>query len=143
MSLVVYEASDDSSGEDSPSSDPKLWSRNRCSINSAPEVRDYTREAKTQFSAIIDPKCTELTFNPKYDDLFAPQMGPQNPFKDETQINRNFLTGNIEETHISETQFELQRKRFHAYGSANNPSDGPNAEISNKVFNGFLKSYKS
>ena len=133
MSLVTYEASDESSDEDNSSSDQKLSSRSLCPINSAPEVRDYTMEAKTQFSAVIDPKCTELTFNPKYDDLFAPQLGPKNPFKDETQINRNFLTGNIEETHISEAQFELQRKHFHAYGLANNPSDGLITEISNKV----------
>ena len=134
MSLVSYDASDDSSGEEMSSLDPKLSSKSLCPINSAPEVRNYTMEAKTQFSAVIDPKCKELTFNPKYDDLFAPQLGPQNPFKDERQTNRNFLTGNIEETHVSEAQFELQRKRFHAYGIANNPSDGVVTEINNKVF---------
>lgn len=43
-------------------------------------------------------------------------------------IGQNFLTGSLEPTFMSETIFELERKNFHAYGKAHDPSIGANTD---------------
>ncbi len=144
MSLVSYDindGSDESSDEDinnfnvnNNQINNKLG-QSLGQINSAPQVIDYRLDVEKQFGSAIDPKCEELSYNPKYDDLFAPILGPINPFKSSTDNNKNFLTGNIESAHVSHSTFELQRKHFHAYGLANNPSDGAlNEQHINNVF---------
>lgn len=129
MSLVSYAASDSSGASDDDSRPVAALH----AVNSAPQVSDYARDARTQFSSAIDPKSRELSFNPKFEDLFAPQFGPENPFKDASAARRNFLTGSVEEAHVSAAQFELQRKNFHAYGLAANPSDGATGHVANHV----------
>jgi pre-mRNA-processing factor 17 len=65
----------------------------------------------------------ELQYNPKYEELFAPVQGPDNPFKSEIQkATKNTTTGFVEPAHISEFQFENQRRTFHSYGYALDPS---------------------
>lgn len=65
----------------------------------------------------------ELIYNPKYDELFAPVQGPTNPFKSDIQkAPKNTATGFIEPAHISDFQFEAQRRTFHSYGYALDPS---------------------
>lgn len=144
MSLVSYDindGSDDSSEEDNNNTNVNNSRINGKlglslgQINSAPQVIEYRLDVEKKFGSAIDPKCQELSYNPKYDDLFAPILGPINPFKSSTDSDKNFLTGNIESAHVSHSSFELQRKHFHAYGLANNPSDGAIAEQHiNKVF---------
>lgn len=71
----------------------------------------------------IHPNTKELTFNPKYDELFAPVVGPANPFKmQQDGIERNMLSGHIEPAHVSEFQFENQRRTFNSFGYALDPS---------------------
>jgi len=45
------------------------------------------------------------------------QVGPENPFKTNQQkAKKNTLTGFVEPSHISEFQFETQRRTFNSYG---------------------------
>lgn len=71
----------------------------------------------------------ELQYNPKYEELFAPVQGPDNPFKsDQQKAQKNTTTGFVEEAHISDFQFENQRRTFHSFGYALDPSaDKPTA----------------
>ena len=65
----------------------------------------------------IDPLSKELMYNPKVDELFAPTLGPDCPFKSGQQkAHRNTLAGYVEPAHLSEFQFEAQRKTFVSFG---------------------------
>ena len=56
-------------------------------------------------------------YNPKVDELFAPTLGPDCPFKSGQQkAHRNTLAGYVEPAHLSEFQFEAQRKTFVSFG---------------------------
>lgn len=71
----------------------------------------------------IDPSTKELAYNPKFDELFAPVQGPDNPFlTDQMRAPRNTLSGYVEKAHISAFNFENQRRTFHTYGFALDPS---------------------
>lgn len=66
----------------------------------------------------IDVTTKEISYNPKYEELFAPRLGPENPFKSELQkANKNILSGFVEKAHISDFQFENQMRTFHTYGT--------------------------
>jgi pre-mRNA-processing factor 17 len=82
----------------------------------------------------VDPRAKEVCFNPKYEQLFAPEVGPDNPFKTSQQkAKKNTLTGFVEPSHMNQFQFETQRRTFHSYGYAADPSlthdASPNAVI--------------
>ncbi len=71
----------------------------------------------------IDPSTKELAYNPKYEELFAPVQGPENPFlTEQMRAPRNTLSGYVEKAHISAFNFENQRRTFHTYGFALDPS---------------------
>ncbi|KAK9875071.1 hypothetical protein WA026_005869 [Henosepilachna vigintioctopunctata] len=62
-------------------------------------------------------------YNPKFEELFAPTLGPHNPFKTQQQeATRNMLSGYIEPAHVSSFQFENQRRTFSSFGYALDPS---------------------
>ena len=133
--LVSYDNSDDDDG--SNSGDGFDLSAN-CSgtmavVNSAPIVNETM--VKGQKTDLIDVKqCRELSFNPKFEQLYAPELGPTNPNTEQLNMVKNFLTGSLEPAFMSETMFETQRKNFHALGVANDPSDGATAsDMINKV----------
>lgn len=72
---------------------------------------------------VVDPSTKELQYNPKYEELFAPVKGPDNPnLTDQMKAPRNTLSGYVEKAHISAFQFENQRRTFHTYGYALDPS---------------------
>lgn len=72
---------------------------------------------------VVDPTTKELQYNPKYEELFAPVKGPENPnLTDQMKAPRNTLSGYVEKAHISAFQFENQRRTFHTYGYALDPS---------------------
>lgn len=61
--------------------------------------------------------------NPKFEELYAPTYGPENPFQtQQMKANRNMLSGFVEMAHISDFQFENQRRTFTSYGYAMDPS---------------------
>ncbi|GJQ69365.1 hypothetical protein Trydic_g6490 [Trypoxylus dichotomus] len=82
----------------------------------------------------IDPQSNEMTYNPKFEELFAPMVGPHNPFKT-TQMhsNRNILSGYVEPAHMSEFQFENQRRTFNSFGYALDPSVDSHSVEGSKV----------
>lgn len=58
----------------------------------------------------VDPRCKELAFNPKYEELFAPVTGPVNPFKTANQrAHKNHITGFVEESHMNKFQVHPSR----------------------------------
>lgn len=76
--------------------------------------------------------------NPKYEELFAPSFGPENPFQtQQMRANRNILSGYVEKAHISEFQFENQRRTFTSYGYAVDPSTQP-AEGNDSIVGKFV-----
>ncbi|KAK4026056.1 pre-mRNA-processing factor 17 [Daphnia magna] len=73
----------------------------------------------------VDPSSKELLYNPKAEELFAPTLGPDCPFKTGQQrAHRNTVAGFVEPAHLSEFQFEAQRKTFTSFGYALDPTVG-------------------
>nr|CAD7585801.1 unnamed protein product [Timema genevievae] len=71
----------------------------------------------------IDATTLELKYNPKYEELFAPELGPGNPFHTQQQkAQKNMLSGFVEKAHISDFQFENQRRTFNSFGYALDPT---------------------
>lgn len=96
-------------------------------VDLAPDVMTRVDStAKTHLVSVFSSsgsKTKELSFNPKFDDLFAPCAGPVNPFKSAQQAApKNTLTGFIESAHISDFSFETQRRTFESFGYAQDPS---------------------
>lgn len=96
-------------------------------------------EGSQDVQRVVDPTTKELQYNPKYEELFAPVKGPDNPnLTDQMKAPRNVLAGYVEKAHISAFQFENQRRTFHTYGYALDPSaDG--ASTSGQTFVGDLQ----
>lgn len=66
----------------------------------------------------MDATAVEIKHNPKFEELFAPDVGPENPFRTQQQrATKNMLSGFVEKAHISEFQFENQRRTFQSYGT--------------------------
>jgi len=77
----------------------------------------------------LDPSAAEVKYNPKYEELFAPEIGPVNPFKTQQQAaKKNSLAGYVEDAHVNEFQFETQRRTFTSFGYAYDPSATANNE---------------
>lgn len=82
----------------------------------------------------MDPTSKEILHNPKYDELFAPNVGPENPYRTEQmQSHRNMLSGYVEPAHMSEFQFENQRRSFNSFGFALDPTVGGNIVEGSKI----------
>ncbi len=78
----------------------------------------------------LDPTAKEVKYNPKYEEMFAPVVGPSNPFKSQQEsAHKNTLAGFVEPAHVNDFQFELQRRTFHSYGFAYDPSLGEGSKI--------------
>jgi len=87
----------------------------------------------------LDPTATEVKYNPKYDELHAPVVGPKNPFKTQQEAaTKNTLAGYVEDAHVNAFQFELQRRTFHSYGYAYDPSTTSQGE-GDKLCGDFVK----
>ncbi|KAE8741721.1 hypothetical protein FOCC_FOCC012771 [Frankliniella occidentalis] len=83
---------------------------------------------------LVDPTSKEIMFNLKYDDLYAPELGPFNPNQTQQQkAQRNMLSGFVEPAHMDAFQFENQRRTFTSYGFALDPSVDANTVEGAKV----------
>jgi pre-mRNA-processing factor 17 len=68
----------------------------------------------------VKEKEKEVMYSPKYEELFAPEIGPENPFQTRQQrAHKNMLTGFVKQTHF---QFENQPRSFNSYGKALGPT---------------------
>lgn len=113
-------------GDDEPLSIPNsskaiVALQEKFQINAAPLVE--TKESFAPPATLIDPSSNIINFNPKYEDLFAPVAGPENPFKTQQQkATKNSLSGFVEPAHINDFHFESQRRTFTSFGYAIDPS---------------------
>nr|XP_032643175.1 pre-mRNA-processing factor 17 isoform X1 [Chelonoidis abingdonii] len=89
-------------------------------VDSAPEV---AVKEDVETGVHLDPAIKEVQYNPTYDTMFAPEFGPENPFRTQQMAApRNMLSGYAEPTHINDFMFEQQRRTFATYGYALDPS---------------------
>ncbi|XP_073432117.1 pre-mRNA-processing factor 17 [Dendrobates tinctorius] len=89
-------------------------------VDSAPEV---AVKENVDIGVHLDPSLKEVHYNPTYETLFAPELGPNNPFKSQQMAApRNMLSGYAEPAHINDFMFEQQRRTFATYGYALDPS---------------------
>ncbi|KAL7056541.1 hypothetical protein AAHC03_021185 [Spirometra sp. Aus1] len=117
--LVSYENSSD---DDSSTPPVKVLT----SSSLVPKVNAVApAESRDEVLSLIpvDPQSKELTHNPTYDQLFAPTLGPENPFLSQRQrAPKNTLTGYVEPTNINQFTFENQHRTFLTYGYCEDPS---------------------
>uniref|UniRef100_A0A8C2PUW7 Pre-mRNA-processing factor 17 n=1 Tax=Cyprinus carpio TaxID=7962 RepID=A0A8C2PUW7_CYPCA len=89
-------------------------------LNSAPEV---AVKEDVETGVHLDPALKEVTYNPKYETMFAPEFGPTNPFRSkQMSAPRNMLSGYAEPAHVNDFMFEQQRRTFSTFGYALDPS---------------------
>lgn len=87
-----------------------------------------------KFLRYIDHSTKEITTNLTYDELYAPELGPENPFLTQQQkAKRNTLSGYVEKAYINEFQFENQRRTFSSYGYATDPTVGESETEGNNI----------
>nr|CAG8499763.1 5449_t:CDS:10 [Entrophospora candida]CAG8502024.1 15129_t:CDS:10 [Entrophospora candida] len=91
----------------------------RQKIDLAPQVT--LEDLKLTRSIYTKPTDTEIGFNIPYDDMMKPMAGPQNPFNTKI-MNKNVLTGHVEEQAYSEATFKTQQRTFTSFGYALDPS---------------------
>ncbi|XP_069128076.1 pre-mRNA-processing factor 17-like [Argopecten irradians] len=71
----------------------------------------------------LDITTKEVKYNPKFEEMFAPQVGPSNPFKTQQMLaTKNMISGYAESAHFNQFEFENQRRTFTSYGYAMDPS---------------------
>ena len=91
-------------------------------VNSAPEIAPSTIKAKT-VAFYVSPDSQKVMYNPTYEQMYAPVLGPENPYKTDYQKGlKNSYGGYYQAAHIQEFDFETQRRTFLQYGYANDPS---------------------
>ncbi|CAL9181236.1 unnamed protein product [Musa hybrid cultivar] len=106
------------------SSPPRLLAK-----SSAPRVDDTSLALAAAGSARalhrpLDPTQHAVTFNPTYDQLWAPIHGPAHPFAKDgvAQGMRNHKLGFVEDAAIQPFLFDEQYNTYHKYGYATDPS---------------------
>ncbi|XP_072981877.1 uncharacterized protein [Typha latifolia] len=119
-------ASEPPSSPDSSSSPPRLLALSK---SSAPSVDDTALSLAAAGSSRIlhrplDPSQHAVAFNPTYDQLWAPVLGPAHPFAKDgvAQGLRNHKLGFVEDASIQPFLFDEQYNTFHKYGYATDPS---------------------
>lgn len=91
----------------------------------------------------MNPTLKELQHNPKFDELYAPIVGPENPFQTQhSKAHKNMLSGFVEKAHISEFQFENQRRTFTSYGHALDPTADEDSTNTNIISNALFRFFR-
>ncbi|KAF4099957.1 hypothetical protein G5714_020083 [Onychostoma macrolepis] len=89
-------------------------------LNAAPEV---AVKEDVETGVHLDPALKEVTYNPTFETMFAPEFGPANPFRSQQMAApRNMLSGFAEPAHVNDFMFEQQRRTFSTFGYALDPS---------------------
>uniref|UniRef100_A0A8C6LP61 Pre-mRNA-processing factor 17 n=1 Tax=Nothobranchius furzeri TaxID=105023 RepID=A0A8C6LP61_NOTFU len=124
-SLASYGSDSDSENESEskPGTEkvaPPGYKTSLAVLNSAPEV---AVKESVETGIHLDPFLKEVTYNPTYETMFAPELGPQNPHRTQQMAApRNMLSGYAEPAHVSDFMFEQQRRTFSSFGYALDPS---------------------
>lgn len=96
--------------------------KNKIGLDMTPIVIQKKYELD-QGRKLMDPTSKEVTVNVKYEDMFAVEVGPVNPFKSRQQLaKKNTLSGFVEDANFSKFHFDNQQKTFTSYGYAMDPS---------------------
>ncbi|XP_045551853.1 pre-mRNA-processing factor 17 [Salmo salar] len=110
-------------------------------LNSAPEVA--VKEA-VETGVHLDPSLKEVTYNPTYETMFAPEFGPVNPYKSQqVAAPRNLLSGYAEPAHVNNFMFEQQRRTFSTFGYALDPSVDTSQNSSNSYIGAVEEAEKN
>ncbi|CAM6126034.1 unnamed protein product [Calypogeia fissa] len=95
-------------------------------VSAAPEVADDALAVvkKGQERNPIAPSQHSVNYNPTYDQLWAPIVGPAHPFVKDgiAQGLRNHKLGFVEDASIAPFVFDEQYNTFHTYGYAADPA---------------------
>ncbi|XP_077297672.1 pre-mRNA-processing factor 17 isoform X1 [Arctopsyche grandis] len=114
-----------------PSSTSSVAAALAVAVCAAPPVLPQDNRSEPR---VVNPALKELQHNPTYDELYAPIVGPENPFQSQhSKASKNMLSGFVEKAHISEFQFENQRRTFTSYGHALDPTADDDADPSSIV----------
>lgn len=132
--LSGYESSDDESGQPpenastskliaaAPDVSLEVWSP----VSPACETKSNIAQDPSRSQIILaNPSDKVLTYNVTYDNLARPTQGPANPFNTDSGNalkRKNLLTGNAEETSMSEATFKTQHRTFQSLGYTKDPS---------------------
>ena len=84
-----------------------------------------TQDSRHMAMMLGNPTSNALTYNATYDNLARPSEGPANPFKSTNGNKRkkgNVITGNAEETSMSEATFNNLHRTYQSLGYAQDPS---------------------
>lgn len=119
MGLVDYNSSSDDEMPSAPTAYAPSITTMTTRITAAPDV---SLEDPMQLrQSLIKPTDRSITHNMSYDQLSAPEAGPQNPFlgTDATSRKRkNVPTGYAEQSGISDATFRAQHRTFNSLGYA-------------------------
>lgn len=143
ISLKGYGSSSDDSESESENENPKeeksvfVSNISTVALNSAPEVVSTNLDNRRH----VNSNSKMIHYNPKYEELYAAIVGPVNPHKSEQEAAaKNMLSGYVESAHVNAFHFESQRRTFHSYGYAIDPSVEASDEIvSNREISSDLK----
>ncbi|KAK7206742.1 WD40-repeat-containing domain protein [Myxozyma melibiosi] len=89
-------------------------------------ISTFALEDNSQSQALM-PRVTDkvVAYNPTYDELTRPFVGPANPKGDASLKRKNMLTGYAEEQAFNDAAFRVQHRTFKAMGYARDPSLNP------------------
>mmetsp|Transcript_42887 Transcript_42887/g.106414 ORF Transcript_42887/g.106414 Transcript_42887/m.106414 type:complete len:578 (-) Transcript_42887:127-1860(-) len=128
-SLGALAAYAESEGEEEPAKPPPppLEARARMSVvHAAPDVDIAFEDEKRRVYPVLAPTETSVSYNPRYEDLYAPEQGPQNPSHMRRTGKgvgaRNSHTANIEQTNVHQFAFDDQYHTFGKLGYAADPA---------------------
>ncbi|NP_001009990.1 pre-mRNA-processing factor 17 [Danio rerio] len=110
-------------------------------LNSAPEV---AVKEDVETGVHLDPALKEVSYNPTYETMFAPEFGPMNPFRSQQMAApRNMLSGYAEPAHVNDFMFEQQRRTFSTFGYALDPSVDTSQASSNSYIGAIEEAEKN
>ncbi|KAJ3003651.1 UNVERIFIED_CONTAM: hypothetical protein HDU68_005576, partial [Siphonaria sp. JEL0065] len=96
----------------------QIQKRFKVNVDAAPEVN---MDDLSEFNYLPGVKTKEIMHNVPYQDLARPLVGPTNPFQQEA-VNKNILTGFVEEHAISEATFSTMERTYLNFGYTVNPN---------------------
>ncbi|XP_022803224.1 pre-mRNA-processing factor 17-like [Stylophora pistillata] len=149
MEALVNAYGDDSDSEGKESPEEETTADHTAHLNSNVSISQLQSKVQVKSAPVVtakeavgvirqvDPTTKEVTYNPRYEEMYSPEVGPSNPFKTRQQnAPKNALAGYVEPAHMSDFTFETQRRTFTSYGYALDPSVTGGASTSGERFVG-------